>query len=263
MQTSPTTYPPGTVRMRPMLDALARNWGLILLRGIIAIIFGVLTFVWPGITLISLVLLAIFGLVMLYMLPTIKFECSSVKLNFKTVLKNKKLLYLDFSILVQHLLLTSTFFVVPLLLEHNMHMLWQFYLLIVGLSFVLVLPIIIFIEKTGQVNLAVVIAIILLLISQILLLLLHFTLFGIGIALFLYFVAFNFLEANLPALVSKSAPKQNRGAAMGIYSSFQFLGIFCGGIIAGLVYNFFGNLGVFVINIIFILGWLVLSNKWL
>lgn len=55
--TTPTTYPPGTVRMRPMLDALARNWGVILLRGILAIIFGVLTFVWPGITLITLVLL--------------------------------------------------------------------------------------------------------------------------------------------------------------------------------------------------------------
>lgn len=57
MQTSPTAYPPGSVRMRPMLDALARNWGIILLRGILAILFGILTFIWPGITLITLVLL--------------------------------------------------------------------------------------------------------------------------------------------------------------------------------------------------------------
>lgn len=57
MQTTPTTYPPGTVRMRPMLDALARNWGLILLRGVLAILFGVLAILWPGITLITLVLL--------------------------------------------------------------------------------------------------------------------------------------------------------------------------------------------------------------
>ena len=37
-----------------MLHALARNWWLILLRGICGILFGVLTFIWPGITLLTL-----------------------------------------------------------------------------------------------------------------------------------------------------------------------------------------------------------------
>lgn len=40
-----------------MLHALARNWWLILLRGICAILFGVLTFLWPGLSLLTLVLL--------------------------------------------------------------------------------------------------------------------------------------------------------------------------------------------------------------
>src|SRR5687767_16026316 len=40
-----------------LLGALARNWWLTLLRGIAAIAFGILTFIWPGVTLVSLVLL--------------------------------------------------------------------------------------------------------------------------------------------------------------------------------------------------------------
>ena len=41
----------------PLLSALAENWWLLLLRGIVAIVFGILAFVWPGITLLSLTLL--------------------------------------------------------------------------------------------------------------------------------------------------------------------------------------------------------------
>lgn len=54
-QHSNHAYPPGTVRMRPTLDALARNWGWVMARGFFAIIFGFLTFAWPGLTLLTLV----------------------------------------------------------------------------------------------------------------------------------------------------------------------------------------------------------------
>jgi len=40
-----------------MLHALAKHWWLTLLRGICAVVFGILTFVWPGVTLFTLVIL--------------------------------------------------------------------------------------------------------------------------------------------------------------------------------------------------------------
>ncbi|RKS07255.1 uncharacterized membrane protein HdeD (DUF308 family) [Nocardiopsis sp. Huas11] len=43
-----------------MLGELSRNWWLVLLRGIAAIVFGVLALIWPGLTLV--VLAVVFGL---------------------------------------------------------------------------------------------------------------------------------------------------------------------------------------------------------
>jgi len=53
--TSVDTHPPFAPRF--MLHALAKNWWLILLRGLCAILFGVLTFIWPGVSLLTLILL--------------------------------------------------------------------------------------------------------------------------------------------------------------------------------------------------------------
>ena len=42
---------------RGLLSFVANRWWVVLLRGICAVVFGILAFVWPGLTLLSLVLL--------------------------------------------------------------------------------------------------------------------------------------------------------------------------------------------------------------
>ena len=57
MTTAQTDRPTGFGLGSVLVDTLAKNWWLLLLRGIVAIIFGVLAFSLPGITLLTLIML--------------------------------------------------------------------------------------------------------------------------------------------------------------------------------------------------------------
>jgi MFS family permease len=67
----------------------------------------------------------------------------------------------------------------------------------------------------------------------------------LGVSAAAFFSAFNLLEAALPSLVSRLAPAHLRGAAMGAYSTSQFIGAFVGGAIGGIALGRLGVGGVF------------------
>ena len=84
---------------------------------------------------------------------------------------------------------------------------------------------------------------------------------GIAVCMLLYFVAFNFLEATMPALVSRIAPASQKGSAMGGYSSSQFLGAFLGGMLGGYVAQTTTTQAVFAAAALVGLIWLIIAWK--
>jgi MFS family permease len=56
-----------------------------------------------------------------------------------------------------------------------------------------------------------------------------------------FFLAFNLLEAAMPSMVSKQTGASGRGQKMGLYTTFQFLGAFAGGLFGGWLLGFGGE----------------------
>jgi predicted MFS family arabinose efflux permease len=156
--------------------------------------------------------------------------------QFLNILKNVDLLRLNYGIFILHATLTASFVVLPLLMrdagllpaEH-----WKVYLPVFVVSMAAMIPFVILAEKKRKMKMVFIGAILVLVLSDIGLMQFSHNLIGIIGFLWLFFTGFNLLEATLPSLISKTAPGDLRGTAMGIYSTSQFLGAGLGGGIGG------------------------------
>lgn len=185
----------------------------------------------------------------------------------KTVLRKRALVIFDLGIFCQHATLTSTFFALPIVLTNTFnlnhsHMGTTFYLPVMLVSFILMFPIVALTERRKRSNIVYKIAVLFMFLAQ--LLFTHTTehWWTFSISATLYFFFFNIVEATLPAIVSTNAPEKLRGTAMGVYSSFQFLGIFFGGLMSGVAYQLAGTQGVFMFNSVLVMIW-ILANTML
>lgn len=77
--------------------------------------------------------------------------------------------------------------------------------------------------------------------------------------LFIFFCAFNVLEASQPSMASRIAPPHARGAALGVYNTLQSLGFFAGGAVGGWLAKNVGSQGLFAACAGLMLLWLVVA----
>jgi MFS family permease len=182
-------------------------------------------------------------------------------LGLREVLRDPELRRLNAGIFVLHAVLMAIFIVIPGALaraglpaaEH-----WMVYLGAVAAGVVLMLPGVVgrasfheravFLFSIGTVGVSLAVAIAGL-----------GSLAGIVTALVIFFAGFNVLEAKLPALVSRAAPREARGAATGLYSSVQFLGTFAGGALGGTLAQHAGSIAVLAVCFAAMLAWLVVA----
>lgn len=215
-------------------------------------------------------ILALIGLGLLhFIIPTPKKECFHVdtEANFsllKMVLCNRHLQRLNAGIFFQHAILTATFYAIPIILQQqisqgHLNQQWHFYLPLMICSFVLMVPFILLAEKRRQMKKVFATAVLATTLMQFSLAFLHQEWVSLWLLMFIYFVAFNILEATLPSLISKQADANSKGTAMGIYSSSQFLGIFLGGALAGVLYQLGGNIAIFTINALLGALWFIIA----
>jgi MFS family permease len=186
------------------------------------------------------------------------------KAQLKKVLADVQLLRLDAGIFILHMLLTATFVVFPLALRDSAGLAadqhWKIYLPVMILAMLLMIPFVILAEGKHKMKQVFSTAVMGLGIAELGFMLLNDSLAGMVFALFLFFTAFNVLEATLPSLISKVSLPDHKGTAMGVYSSCQFMGAFVGGALGGLVYGQFGMNAVFGFTALMAVVWFVLAS---
>ena len=161
-------------------------------------------------------------------------------LHVADVLANPQLLRLDAGVFSLHMILTASFVALPFALrdmaglDPARH--WEVYLPVMLISLFLMFPAVIIAEKHRRIKQVFVAAIAGIVCAELGLMFFHDSLTGIIVALLLFFIAFNVLEAILPSMISKFSPPERKGTAMGVYSTSQFLGAFTGGISGGALY---------------------------
>lgn len=250
--------------------AMAMVGGSIALMFSVALVISPLLAAWTGLPgifglTLALTLAAIAAIV--WVVPPEPAQRSDLpRGRFADLLQHADLLRLNAGVFVLHTVQMAMWVAVPTLLVQAgllkaAH--WQVYLPTVLLSFV-ALGGLFRLERKGQLRAALLLSIALVLLVQLGLGTQAWlggqpALWLLGLWLLVFFVGFNMLEATQPSLISRMAPDNLRGAALGAYNTLQSLGLFAGGAIGGLLARHATMQTVFMATSALCVLWLLVS----
>lgn len=183
--------------------------------------------------------------------------------TFADVLGLPDLLRLNFGVFVLHMVQVALFVVVPALLASTGGLsageLWKVYLPVILASFVVMVPAVFATESRGAHRSALLTSVAVLAGVCALLPAASQSFVPLVAALVGFFAAFNVLEALQPALVSRVAPAQHKGLALGFYNTAQAVGLFVGGGVGGWLVARSGPGAVFEAAAVLAVVWLAVA----
>lgn len=176
-----------------------------------------------------------------------------------------ELLALDAAVLILHAALTAFFVLVPFALTDRLGLPadahWKLYSVTLALSLPLAIPLI---ARDGRARssgyLLPALAMLTAGFAAMLFSGQHLVIFAAGCTLF--FAGFSYLEAALPAQISRRADPAQRGASLGLFAASQFFGAFVGGVVGGWFVGGAGfDAGLLTMTVILALWFALASSK--
>lgn len=177
----------------------------------------------------------------------------------RRVLADRQLWRLDFGVFALHAILAALFLQVPFALrdagiEPSRH--WTVYLPVLVVAVAAVFPLFRAVDRPGRIRFMLAAAIATLFVAQLILAFAGSSLPALVAGLVVFFAAFTLLEAWLPSMVSRFAPRAARGTAIGVYSGMQFLGMFAGAAAGGVLMKHNGPAAVHVAGAVLAFLWI-------
>ena len=209
------------------------------------------------------ILIAVLALLAIGLVASIPLQQSATHISsaasLKAVLADAQQWRLNAGVFALHAVQMAMWVVLPqrlndLNMSHSASA-WLYFAVIL-ISMGLMVPLIIRAEKHGKMQSVMALSIALVAVAQIGLALNVGGWIGIAVALLLFFIGFNVLEATQPSLLSKLTHPATKGAAAGVYNTVQALGLFAGAAGGAWLNVHFGGCGLF-------LSAAALSGAWL